>query len=356
MEKIPVTILSGFLGAGKTTYLNHILDQNKNTRYAIIENEFGEQGIDNELVVRPDETIVELNNGCLCCTLNDNLFDILNELHERRNDFDEIIIEATGVADPTGLAQPFLVHPLIRKHFPLRSIICLVDAENVLEQIDNTEEAKSQITYCDIIIINKTDLVEEDKVLSLSEQLGRINPLAKIYMGNKSNWPELDLSENMEKLDEILSFHDHDHDHNHNHDHDHHCDHNHEHDHVEASDKNFPVQNRLEHHHHHHTTEINSQTYRFDQPFDMHMLHHQLLAYLTFQSKDLYRMKALVWLNGEDQQYVVQSVGKRLSVFEKRDWTINENKESVFVFIGKNVQRQGLERLLKLCLAKVASV
>ncbi|MEL6355988.1 MAG: GTP-binding protein, partial [Bacteroidota bacterium] len=141
----PVTILTGFLGAGKTTFLNHLLQENEGIRYAIIENEFGKQGIDNELVLRPDETIVELNNGCLCCTLNDNLYDILNELHERRDEFDEIIIEATGVADPTGLAQPFIIHPLVKKHFPLTAIICLVDAELVEDQLKETEEAINQI-------------------------------------------------------------------------------------------------------------------------------------------------------------------------------------------------------------------
>ena len=114
---IPVTILTGFLGAGKTTYLNHLLKSNAGIRYAVIENEFGQEGIDNELIIRPDDTIVELNNGCLCCTLNDNLYDIINELYERRDEIDEIIIEATGVADPTGLAEPFIAHPMIKKHF-----------------------------------------------------------------------------------------------------------------------------------------------------------------------------------------------------------------------------------------------
>jgi len=109
----PVTILTGFLGAGKTTFLNHLLARNEERRYAIIENEYGRQGIDNELVLRPDETIVQLDSGCLCCTLNDDLYDLLNDLHERRDEFDEIIIEATGLADPTGLAEPFLAHPLI---------------------------------------------------------------------------------------------------------------------------------------------------------------------------------------------------------------------------------------------------
>lgn len=173
----PVTILTGFLGSGKTTFLNHLLQQNPKTRYAIIENEFGEQGIDGELVVRPDETIVELNNGCLCCTLNDNLYDILNDLFDRREDFDEIVIEATGVADPTGLAQPFVSHPLIKEHFPLQGVICLVDAELVEDQLKDTEEAKSQIAYSDVLLISKTDLVDPDYVKELGHRLRSLNPL-----------------------------------------------------------------------------------------------------------------------------------------------------------------------------------
>ena len=156
----PVTIITGFLGAGKTTYLNHLLKERSETRFAIIENEFGEKGIDGELVVRPDETIVEMNNGCLCCTLNDNLYDILNELHDRRDDFDEIVIEATGIADPTGLAAPFITHPLIKEHFPLRGVLCLVDAELIEDQLQDTEEAKNQVAYSDVLLVNKTDFGE----------------------------------------------------------------------------------------------------------------------------------------------------------------------------------------------------
>ncbi|MEL7342126.1 MAG: GTP-binding protein, partial [Bacteroidota bacterium] len=190
----PLTILTGFLGAGKTTFLNHILKTNNETRYAIIENEFGEQGIDGELVVRPDETIVELNNGCLCCTLNDNLYDILNELFDRRADYDEIIIEATGVADPTGLAQPFVSHPLIKKHFPLQGIICLVDAEQIQDQLEETEEAKSQVAYSDVLLINKTDLVEPEDVDALQQSLAQLNPLARIVLGHKGAFPAIELS------------------------------------------------------------------------------------------------------------------------------------------------------------------
>lgn len=333
IKTIPVTILTGFLGAGKTTLLNHILEENSGTRYAIIENEFGEQGIDNELVLRPDETIVELNNGCLCCTLNDNLYDILNELHERRSEFDEIIIEATGVADPTGLAQPFIAHPLVKKHFPLTAIICLVDAELVEDHIEETEEAINQITFSDILLINKTDLVSESYVSTLEEKLRQLNPLAKILKGNKDQFPSIEYHGLQEKLEEALR-------------------HSREEMEQKFKEASFPVQKPHHHHHHHHTEGINTQTFVFDQPFDAQVLYQHLFVYLTFQSKGLYRMKGLVWLEGEDQQFVIQSVGKRLDFQEKRAWEPEEKKQSTVVFIGDQLQRQGLEKLLNRCLQK----
>lgn len=331
--KIPVTILSGFLGAGKTTFLNHLLQENEGTRYAIIENEFGEQGIDNELVLRPDETIVELNNGCLCCTLNDNLYDILNELFDRRSEFDEIIIEATGVADPTGLAQPFIAHPLIKKQFPLRAVICLVDAELVENQVKETEEAINQITFSDVLLINKIDLVSEEYVTVLENKLQQMNPLATIVKGHKKQYPKIDFCRNHDKLEEVLL-------------------HSQKGTASSIEQLNFPVQKTHNHHHHKHTDEVNSHTFIFDTPFDFRRLHLQLTVYLTFQAKDLYRMKGLIWLENEDQQFILQSVGKRMNFQEKRVWGETEHKQSILVFIGKNLQRAGLERILKICLSK----
>lgn len=318
----PVTILTGFLGAGKTTFLNHLLTENVNTRYAIIENEFGEEGIDNELVLCPDETIVELNNGCLCCTLNDNLYDILNELFERRETFDEIIIEATGVADPTGLAQPFIAHPLIKKHFPLAAIICLVDAELVEDQLEETTEAINQISFSDILIINKTDLVRKEYISELENHLRQLNPLARIVQGNKDHFPPIAYHETQEKLEEAI---------------------------LSTIHSSFLAQKPHAHHHHQHTEELNSHTFRFDHPFDFQVLYQHLFVYLTFQSKGLYRIKGLVYFVNEDQQYIVQSVGKRVDFQAKRAWRPGEKKQSVIVFIGKQLQRPGLEKLLRRC-------
>lgn len=329
----PVTILTGFLGAGKTTYLNHLLAGNEDRRYAIIENEYGKQGIDHELVLRPDETIVRLDSGCLCCTLNDDLYDLLNELHERRDEFDEIIIEATGLADPTGLAQPFLSHPLIRKHFPLRAIVCLIDAELAIQQLRETEEAVRQVTFSDVLLINKTDLVTPTDVDRLTRQLQRTNPLATIYRGRQDAYPVIEFNERQDRLEELYR--------------------------EELlpavstpGDAEFPVTKPEHHHPHRHTSDVVSHTFTLDRPFDPQQFHQQLFIYLTFQAVDLYRMKGLIWFAEKDEQFVAQSVGKRLDVQPKRKWLPAETRRSVLVFIGRNLQRKGLERLLVHCIRK----
>lgn len=334
MSAKPTTILTGFLGAGKTTYLNHLLASNQGVRYAIIENEFGEQSIDSELILRPDEGIVELNNGCLCCTIHDSLYEILNTLFDQQEAYDEIIIEATGVADPAGLAAPFVSHPAIRKQFPLSSIICLVDAELIEEQLVETEEAMSQITFSDVLLINKTDLVSEAHLIHLKNRLQALNPLASIVLGNKHDFPKVDFTRHDGLFNELQLAQ------------------------VPGANQqpaeagaHFPVHQPHTHHHHAHTEEVVSQTFVFTQPFKYESLYHHLLAYLTFQSKGLYRMKGVVWMEGSDQPHIVQSVGRRLDMQEKADWKEGEPRQSTFVFIGKRLQRPGLEKLLKRGLA-----
>jgi G3E family GTPase len=329
----PVTILTGFLGAGKTTFLNHLLARDAGRCYAIIENEFGKEGIDNELVLRPDETIVQLDSGCLCCTLNDDLYDLLNDLHERRDEFDEIIIEATGLADPTGIAQPFLSHPLIKKHFPLQAIVCLVDAELAEQQMRETEEAIRQITFSDILVINKTDLVGPAELDRLDGMLRRTNPLAAIYRGREGAFPDIDLEDGPERLDELYRE---------------------ESKPVPAAEASvsFPVDKPSQPHPHQHTGGVVSHAFTLDRPFDDQKFYQQFLAYLTFQSAGLYRMKGLVWIAEKEEQFIVQSVGKRLDWQPHRPWKPGETRRSVIVFIGKNIQRKGLERLLVRCLKR----
>ncbi|MEM1321415.1 MAG: GTP-binding protein [Bacteroidota bacterium] len=348
----PTTILTGFLGAGKTTYLNHMLENNPDVRYAIIENEYGEQSIDSDLIIRAEDDIVELNNGCLCCTLNDNLYDILNTLFERRDEYDEIIIEATGVADPTGLAEPFIAHSAIKKQFPLNSIICIVDAELIYDHLQDTVEAISQITFSDVLLINKTSLISESYLKSLEEELGRLNPLARIVLEENGNFPQIAPGTHNALFDEMhykKQAHHHDHGHGHHHEHKHHHGHDHKHHHHDTKD-HFPVQ-KPHHHHHHEHTDVVSHTFIIDEPLSHSALYHQFLTYLMFQSKGLYRMKGLINMNNSDQQFIIQSVGKRLNISEKRAWAADEKRQSTIVFIGKNIKREGLEKLLYRCVA-----
>lgn len=329
-KQLPVTILTGFLGAGKTTFLNHLLQKNKDVRYAIIENEFGEQSIDGELVARPDQTIIELNNGCLCCTLNDNLYDLLNSLFDRRNEFDEIIIEATGVADPTGLAEPFLSHPLVKQQFPLRGIICLVDAELIEDHLKDTEEAKGQVAFSDILFINKTDLVAEQYLLLLQDRLQQMNPLATIVFGNRNSFPDVDLAKEDLQVEALYAKTNHLFK-------------------LKKEETQFPVSKPHSHHHHEHTKEINSLTFHFEQSFDLQTLINNFFVYLMLHSAGLYRMKGLFFVEGSDSQYIIQSVGKRLDVQPHRDWQAGIQRGSTIVFIGKNLERKDLQELLNRC-------
>lgn len=328
----PTTILTGYLGAGKTTFLNHLLDATPDTKYAIIENEFGEQGIDSELIIRPEANIMEINNGCLCCTLNENLFEILKLLFDKREEYDEIIIEATGVANPTGLAAPFVSHPAIKKHFPLTRIICLVDAELIEQQLAETEEALFQITYSDLILINKADLVESTQLAALEQKLQKLNPLAKILIGQHGDFTLSHESQGSPLFHDLFLSET-----NGNQ--------------TVADPVDLPLAEPIPHQPHVHTETVKSLTLRYEGEFDQQMLSHQLFLYLTFQAKGLYRMKGKVWLAGQDQPHIIQSVGSRLDITKCITSDPSSDKESKIIFIGKGLMREGLDRLLRRCFA-----
>jgi G3E family GTPase len=326
----PVTILTGFLGAGKTTFLNHMLQQYPDRNYAIIENEYGKESIDSELILRAEDGIVELNNGCLCCTLNDSLYDILNTLYERRDEYDEVIIEATGIADPRGLVAPFLSNYSIKKQFPFNRIICLVDAEQVEDQLRTTEEAIHQITFSDVLLINKIDLISTDRITELKRLLNRLNPIAEIITGSKDDYPSIEQSARNADLDEGIFDHS-----------------------SGVTDNSQPIAKPHEHHHHDHTDGVVSHTLVFDKPFDYTILHMRVLGFLTFQAEGLYRMKGLIWVSHSDQQMLLQSVGSRLSIDDKRPWKDAEIRQSKIVVIGRGFQKKSLEKMFTQCLKKV---
>ena len=326
----PTTILTGFLGAGKTTFLNHLISNNPDKKYAIIENEFGEQGIDSDLILRAEGDIVELNNGCLCCTLNENLYEILNTLFDRREEYDEIIIEATGVANPIGLVEPFIIHPAIKEYFPISNIICLLDAELIEQQLEETEEAISQISFSDVLLINKTDLVDEKQLKKVKEILEPLNPLARIFEGNKHHFPQIEAGGNHDLYISMLERDPHSHT-------------------QGERQSNFPLKKVHTHHQHEHTKEINSFTLEYNRPFDYKSLYHQLNTYLIFQSTGLYRMKGLVWVRDSEEAFIIQSVGKRLDFTKYSQADAGKINESKIVFIGKNLQRKSFERMLNRC-------
>src|SRR6516164_1191993 len=235
-EKIPVTVLTGYLGAGKTTLLNRILSEPHGKRYAVIVNEFGEIGIDNDLVVGADEEVFEMNNGCICCTVRGDLVRILAGLMRRKGKFDAVIVETTGLADPAPVAQTFFVDENVGRKTRLDAVVTVADAKWLSERLKDAPEAKNQIAFADVILINKTDLVSSDELSDVEARIRGINPYARLHKTERAKIPlDAVLGRNAFDLDRILDLepafleadeHDHHHDHGHG---DHHHDHAHAH-------------------------------------------------------------------------------------------------------------------------------
>src|SRR5476651_1258996 len=232
-EKVPVTVLTGYLGAGKTTLLNRILSEPHGKRYAVIVNEFGEIGIDNELVVGADEEVFEMNNGCICCTVRGDLIRIIEGLMRRKGKFDAIIVETTGLADPAPVAQTFFVDENVSRRTKLDAVVTVADAKWLKDRLKDAPEAKNQIAFADVILLNKTDLVTEAELREVEARIRAINPYAKLH---KTERAKIDIAEvlgrNAFDLDRILDIepeflhadgdeHDHHHGHDHKHDHSH---------------------------------------------------------------------------------------------------------------------------------------
>jgi G3E family GTPase len=313
-----VTILTGFLGAGKTTFLNQFLKYRQDKKMAIIENEFGEENIDNELIINVDDDLIAMNNGCLCCTLNDNLYELLGALLDRKEEFDELVIECTGIADPAEVAAPFMTHPAFKKEFALQQVICLVDAEQIKQQLHQTEEAIKQISFSSVVIINKTDLVTEEQLENLQADIQSISPFSSIVRGNKTQY-------DFETIMQLPLF----------------------------QERENEVKTHLhEHHHHHKHGEITTLSLRYDKAFEIGSLYHRLLQLLLFQSKDIFRIKGVIYTDEKDKKIILQSVGKRLTLEEGKTWQPDEPRISRIVVIGKNLIPEIFEKMLYHCLKK----
>ena len=344
-QPIPVTVLTGYLGAGKTTLLNRILTEDHGRRYAVIVNEFGEVGIDNDLIVDTDEEVFEMNNGCVCCTVRGDLIRVLSGLMRRqtasRRAFDAIIVETTGLADPGPVAQTFFVDEEVRAKTRLDSVTTVVDAKHVLLRLADSKEAREQVAFADQIVLNKTDLVDDAQLAEVERRLRRLNPLAPILRAQRSGVDlELILERGSFDLDRILDLEPeflHPAHGEPGHVHDEHCGHDHHgHDHGAGG-------------HAHEDQDIRGVALTFDRPLNGQRVTQWLNTLLQLQGPDILRAKGILDVKGEDRRLVFQAVHMILEGDLQRPWRPQERRYSRMVFIGRNLDRASLEAGLKAC-------
>ncbi len=371
-EKIPVTVLTGYLGAGKTTLLNRILTEDHGKKFAVIVNEFGEIGIDNDLVVDSDEEVFEMNNGCICCTVRGDLIRIIEGLMRRKGKFDAILVETTGLADPAPVAQTFFVDAEVQNQTRLDAIVTVADAKFLAARLKDAPEAKNQIAFADVILLNKTDLVTPDELEEIEARIRGLNPYAQLHRTQKCD-VTLDtvLDRKAFDLDRILELepafltaeeHDHDHDHHghahHDHDHDHaHHDHDHEcgpdcgHDH-----EHHDHAHEHKHGHHHapkilHDDEVRSVAFQLDGPVDPDLFLPWINEVVQRDGPDILRSKGILAFPDEPRRYVFQGVHMILDGDLQRDWKPEEKRSSRIVFIGRKLKEDELRTGFQACAA-----
>lgn len=324
---IPVTVLTGFLGAGKTTLLNRVLTENHGRRIAVIENEFGEIGIDNELVINADEEVFEMNNGCVCCTVRGDLIRILGNLARRRDRFDYVLIETTGLADPGPVAQTFFVDQEVRERYQLDGIVTVVDAKHAWLHIDESRECQEQIAFADRILLNKIDLVGPGDLDRLEKKIRSMNRMAEIIRSQNSvvdisrilNTHAFDLDAKLEHEADFLKVADaHDHSHEHDHEHD---------------------------------SDVSSVGIREARALDHEKVNAWISQLLQEKGQDIYRSKGILQIAGVSKRFVFQGVHMQFEGKMDREWREGEVRSSALVFIGRNLDRQALNQGLQSCLA-----
>ncbi len=348
-DKTPVTVLTGYLGAGKTTLLNRILSEPHGKKYAVIVNEFGEIGIDNDLIVNADEEVFEMNNGCICCTVRGDLIRIIEGLMRRKGKFDAIIVETTGLADPAPVAQTFFVDEEVGKKARLDAVVTVADAMWLKDRLKDAPEAKNQIAFADVILLNKTDLVDEAGLQEVEARIRGINPYAKLHRTQRS---EIALDEVLDRkafdLDRILDIepdflhgedHDHDHAHDHDHDHDHHHDHGHAHHHHGKGVK------------HYHDEEMQSISIATDKPLNPDKFFPWIQNLVAEDGPAILRSKGILAFKDDPDRFVFQGVHMILDGDHQRPWKDDEKRESRLVFIGRHLPEEKIRKGFAECVA-----
>jgi G3E family GTPase len=360
MSLIPATILTGFLGSGKTTLLKRVLAEAHGQKIAVIENEFGEENIDSDILVSDtNEQIIQMSNGCICCTIREDLRATLRDLAEKKRkgelDFERVVIETTGVADPGPVAQTFFMDDEVAESYLLDSILTLVDAKHAEQQLNDRQEARRQVGFADQIFISKSDLVSKDELDALMHRLKHMNPRAPqraVHFGDVALSEVFDLRGfNLNaKLDidpDFLNAEEHDHDHDH-HDHAHHDHAHHDHEHGEHCD--HPSHHGEHGHHHHHDDDVKSFVFKSERAFDPAKLEDFLGAVVNVYGPKMLRYKGVLFMKGTDRKVIFQGVHQLMGSDLGPAWTDQEVRCSKMVFIGidlpKDILLQGLEQSL----------
>ena len=317
--KIPVTVLTGYLGAGKTTLLNRILTENHGKRYAVIVNEFGEIGIDNDLVVGADEEVFEMNNGCICCTVRGDLIRIMDGLMKRRGKFDAVIVETTGLADPAPVAQTFFMDQDVSDAARLDAVVTVADAKWLAERLKDAPEAKNQIAFADVILLNKIDLVSEAELADVEARIRTINPYARLHRTTKC---DVEIAQVLERnafdLERIIEL---------------------EPDFLEEG------------HHHHHDEEMQSIAITHEGEVDPEKFLPWISQLTQVQGPDILRCKGIVAFPDEPKRFVFQGIHMILDGDVQGDWKAGEKRRSRVVFIGRNLDEAAIREAFLACAA-----
>lgn len=357
--QIPVTVLTGYLGSGKTTLLNRILSENHGKRYAVIVNEFGEIGIDNDLIVESDEEIYEMNNGCVCCTVRGDLIRVVEGLMRRPGRFDAIVVETTGLADPAPVAQTFFMDDDVRSKTKLDAVVALVDAKHLPLRLKDSKEAEDQIAFADVIVLNKTDLVSEDELRAVEATVRAINPAAKIHRTQRSGVDlaevldrgAFDLTRALENDPHFLEAHDHDHDHVCGPD----CDHDHHHHHDHDGHDHDGHDHHHGHHGHDHVSPIHDVTVQSVSLRGGEMDPKKFFPWIEkitqIKGPNILRLKGIVAFKDDPERYVIQGVHMIIEGDHQRAWKDGEKHESRLVFIGRQLDAERLKKSFEACQA-----